>query len=321
MDRAGFYCVSSAEYFLGAAGMINSLRAAGHAEPVYVLDYGLTADQRRQLEPNATVVPAPSSAPPMMLKTVAPLAHPAEVMVLIDADMIVTRSLSGLIDEAAGGRVIAPRLPLDRHFPEWGELLGLGPTSPRPYVTSGLLFLGGSPGREVLRLMDECGPRVDMDRSFLGDGGPEYPFHYADQDLLNAILCTRVEPDRLEALEARLVATIPFEGIDEIGDGSLRCAYDDGTEPYVIHHVLDAKPWRERTPDGLYSRLLRQALLGPGAAVRVPREQIPLRLRTGALAAVERRRVLAQARIRWHVGEPLSERVRAARARIAGQGR
>ena len=98
MSDTAFYCVADSRYFLGAVGMVNSLRVHGHSDPVYVLDCGLDPDQRDLLAPHATLVPAPSEAPPWLLKTVAPLRHPAEVMVLIDADMIATRSLSELID-------------------------------------------------------------------------------------------------------------------------------------------------------------------------------------------------------------------------------
>jgi hypothetical protein len=316
---AAFYCVSSREYFLGAVAMINSLRLAGHTEPIFVLDCGLAPDQLRLLDRHATVVTAPDEAPPFMLKTVAPLRHPAEVMVLIDADMVVNRSLAPLIERAARGRVIAPRLPIDRFFPEWGELLGLGPARPGPYVTSGLVLLGGSPGDDVLRLMDGGRARIELDRTFGGNGATDYPFHYADQDLLNAILASGVDRSRIETLEPRLVATIPFDGVTQIGDGSLRCAYDDGLEPYVLHHVFGAKPWLEPTPDGLFPRLLRRSLLGPHRTVKVPRSQIPLRLRTGLFAAAERKRVLVTTRLRWHVGEPLSARIRTVRARMGNR--
>src|SRR5438093_51315 len=122
--RSAFYCVSNALYFLGAAALVNSLRLTGHGEPVYVLDCGLTPEQGELLASHATVVPAPSEAPPWLLKTVAPLRHPAEVMVLIDADIVVTRSLSELIDAAAGGRIVAVEHGSDRYFPQWGRLLG-----------------------------------------------------------------------------------------------------------------------------------------------------------------------------------------------------
>ena len=44
---AAFYCVADERYFLGAVGLINSLRLVGHTEPIFLLDCGLTAAQRR----------------------------------------------------------------------------------------------------------------------------------------------------------------------------------------------------------------------------------------------------------------------------------
>src|SRR5215210_3169387 len=105
--RAAFYCVADARHFIGAVGLINSLRLLGHAEPVFVLDCGLEPSQRELLSAEARIVAAPSDAPPWLLKTVAPLAHPAEVMVLIDADMIVTRSLAEPIETASAGSLVA----------------------------------------------------------------------------------------------------------------------------------------------------------------------------------------------------------------------
>ncbi len=153
--ETAFYSVSSEIYFLGAVGMINSLRLNGHTEPIFVLDCGLRADQRELLAPHATIVPAPPDRPPHLLKSVAPLAHPAEVMVLIDADMIVTRPLGELMERARSGEVVAFENNMDRFVPEWGELLDLGPIHRGPYVSSGLVFLGGDHGREVIRLLDD----------------------------------------------------------------------------------------------------------------------------------------------------------------------
>ena len=86
---AAFYCVADERYFLGAVAMINSLRLNGHREPIYLLDCGLSDEQRELLDAEVTFVEAPSETPPYLLKTVAPLAHPAEIIVLIDVDMIV----------------------------------------------------------------------------------------------------------------------------------------------------------------------------------------------------------------------------------------
>jgi hypothetical protein len=296
-------------YFLGLVGLINSLRFVGHAEPVFVLDCGLTAAQRELLEPHVTLVPAPSGREPFTLKTDAPLRHPAEVMVLIDADMIVTRSLAPLLETAAAGRVVAFRNPADRFFPEWGELLDLGRLRREPYLCSGLVAMSRSPGEEVLRLMDDRQDRVDFDRTYFGTGDQEYPLLFADQDVLNAILASRVAADRIVALDSRLAPTPPFEGLRVIDESRLRCVGADGSEPYVVHHSLPFKPWLESIYEGVYSRLLRRLLTADDVAVRPPRGEVPLGLRSGPLAYAERQRVRAGHQLRWRLGGLLRDRL------------
>ena len=102
--KAAFYCVADERYFLGAVGLVNSLRLVGHDEPVFVLDCGLTASQRELLSGSATVVEAPEDAAPWLAKTVAPIRHPARAMVLIDADMIVDALAVGADRAGGGGR-------------------------------------------------------------------------------------------------------------------------------------------------------------------------------------------------------------------------
>jgi hypothetical protein len=284
---AAFYCVTDSRYFLGAAAMLNSLRLLGHHEPVYVLDCGLSAHQRDLLAPHATLVPAPSDAPPWLLKTVAPLRHPAEVMVLIDADIVATRSLAGLIEQAAEPRVIAIENDTDRFVPEWGELLGLGEVRRQPYVSSGLVFMGAPLGRDVLTLMEELQDRVDFDRSFWRGNDPAYPFLYGDQDVLNAILASRAERERVVALENRLVPNPPFQGLRLLDQATLRCAHRDGTEPYGLHNFY-RKPWLVRTRSNPYSRLLTRLLLAPDLSLRLDPSDLPLRLRTGLGASAAR---------------------------------
>ena len=304
MTAAAFYCMSSAAYFLGAVGMINSLRLQGHTEPIYLLDLGLTAAQRELPAPEVSFVAAPADTQPWLLKTIAPLAHPAETMVLIDADMVATRPLGELIERARSGRVIAFENEIDRFVPEWGALLDLGPLRRRPYVSSGLVLCGGEIGAEVLRLLDDRQRRVEFERSFFDRRETDYALLYLDQDVLNAILASRVVgPDAAEALPYRLAPSMPpFPGLGLLDAEALRCAYADGTEPYVVHHILPDKPWLRPMYDAIYSRLLKRLLIGPGLAIRVPSEVLPLRMRTGPLAYAERKRVDAAVRIRWHVG-------------------
>jgi hypothetical protein len=311
---AAFYCVADERYFLGAVGMINSLRLVGHAEPIYLLDCGLTEQQRQRLAGEANVVSGPRAAPPWLLKTIAPLRNPAEVMILIDADVVATRSLADPIARAAGGRVVAFRNDTDRFLPEWGELLDLGRIRREPYVTSGLVMLGGAEGAQVLELLDDRQQRVDIELGFYGRRVGSYPFLYPEQDVLNAVLCGRPEPSRIVRLENRLAANPPYRGLRVRDSEALRCAYPDGTEPYVLHQFV-RKPWLEPTYHSPYSRLLARALLGDDVAIPVDEREVPLRMRDGLIARLERRRVDALDLARWYAGEVISGSLRGRRER------
>lgn len=314
--QAAFYCVSSEAYFLGAVGMINSLRLVGHSEPIYVLDYGLSAAQRDLLSPHVELVAGRLDAPPYLLKTFAPLRHPAEVRVLIDADMIVTRPLTKLIETAAGERVVAFENDSDRFVSEWGEILDLGSLSRRRYVSSALVALGGALGDEVLRLTDDRQRRVDPELAYgEGSNARGYPLLYLEQDVLNAVLAARVEPDRVVTLPSRLAPTQPFSGLRLADAASLRCVYEDGTEPYALHYFHLRKPWLEPAYHGIYSRLLARLLLADDVAIRVPESAVPLRMRNGLLAMVERKRVDVQDLTRWYLGDVLPRRLGALRRR------
>jgi hypothetical protein len=300
--RAAFYCVSSGVYFLGAVALINSLRLQGHEEQIFVLDLGLEPEQRRLLGSEATLVPAPEDVTPFLLKTVAPSRYPADVMVLIDADIIVTRPLDELIDRAASGRLLAVRHGFDRSVPEWGSLLGLSPTRERPYVSSSLIVAGGETGSRVIRLMHEARFRIGIDETPYSGSWPDFdfvggtfsvteadhPFFFADQDLLNAVLASEVDPDDVEMIDRRLEATVPFAGLRVVDERRLRCAYEDGTAPYAVHHILPVKPWIEPTIPGVYTELLVRLLGARDVAIRVPRRLLPLHLRPGLAASAER---------------------------------
>ena len=224
-------------------------------------------------------------------------------MVLIDADMIVTRPLTELIDEARRGKVLAFHAGYERFFSEWGEVLGLGSVERRPYLCSGLVLLGGDEGREVLRLMDAAQMRVPS----FSDEPPDprrffetvvnSPLGLADQDVLNAVLCTRPAGDRVVALEHDLAPEPPFPGLRVTDDDGLRCATEDGAEPYLLHH-LGAKPWLVPMGHSPYSRLLARLLIGPAIEVRVSAGEVPVRLRTGLLAGAARNLAGLQGRLR-----------------------
>jgi hypothetical protein len=309
IPTVAFYCVCDARYFLGAAAMLNSLRLVGHDEPAYVLDCGLTESQREVLAPKVTLVPAPENEPPWLVKPVAPLRHPAEVMVLIDADMIVTRSLTPLIAEASRGKVVAFANNSDRFFPEWGDALELGTARPRQYVSSSLVCLGGPVGSRVIRLMAELRDRVDFSRTLWRANDPDYPFLFADQDILNAILTTTVDPAAVTEAEERLEAVMPFTGLRVVDEHTLRCEYEDGTQPFALHDFLPAKSWSEPPIPGVYPQLLTRLLRRRDVDIQVPKRELPLHLQPGLSAAARRVR-----------RDGLAAGLRSVRARIGGSG-
>lgn len=305
VDGAAFYTVTDDRFFLGAVGLVNSLRLAGHGEPVYVLDCGLADWQAALLGREANLVPATRDRPGNLLKGIAPLNHPAGAMVLVDADIVVTRHLGELVGHAAQGRVAAFATGMERMLPEWGELLDLGPLRPKPYLCSALVACGGPLGAKVVEIMEAHSDDVDWERTYWRQADPSYPFLHADQDLFNAALAARAEPEQVVELPGRLLASPPFAGLRVVDADTARCAYADGAEPYGVHH-WNAKPWLERTHHGVYSQLLKRFLVADDVAIRVPEERIPRRLRRGALAWAERTAVNARERVRWHVAGPAS---------------
>ena len=284
---AAFYCVTGRDFFPGAVAMLNSLRVVGHTEPLFVLDCGLEPAQRRLLAPHVTLIPAPSEAAPSLLKLVAPRTNPAAVMVLLDADLIVTRPLTELIEAASRGSLVGFENDTQRHFPEWGELLELGPVRRGPYLTTSALFFGGETGQRLMPLVEERQMRVEPERTWIAGGAENDPLYFHDQDVFNAVAHSRLEPDRVVALEARLAPIPPFAGVRLLDEATLRCAYRDGTEPYLLHHCF-RKPWLVRMRTNVYSRLLTRLLLAGDVPMRLDPDQLPLRLRTGAAARAGR---------------------------------
>jgi hypothetical protein len=282
-----FYCVTGRDFFPGAVGLLNSLRLAGHAEPLVVLDCGMEARQRELLGAHAEIVPASRAGPPSLLKYAAPRSDPADVMVLLDADVIVLRSLRELVDTAAQGKLVAFENDRDRHFSEWGELLGLGTVPRGRYVTSSALFFGGSTGDRVIALAEEKQLAVARERTWLGAGEERDPLFYADQDVLNAVARARLRPEEIVSYDARLAPIPPFSGLVLVDPRRLRCRYADGVEPYLLHHA-SRKPWLVAMRSNVYSRLLTRLLLSDDVELRLPPSLLPLRLRRGALAGAAR---------------------------------
>ncbi|HEX5194071.1 MAG TPA: hypothetical protein VFW09_14815 [Solirubrobacteraceae bacterium] len=318
LDRA-YYTVANAPYFLGTVALLNSLRRVGEDGALVVVDCGLTEEQRELLSTRATVVDSEPGLHPLLQKARGPYANPAKVMVFIDADILVTRALDPIARHAQTGRVVVfedygnP----DRHFTEWSSL-GLGQVPRRPYVNSGLFAFSWQTADELLPIFLQMQQSVDVSSTFKAGGSPSHPLYFADQDLLNALLCTHFD-DRTTRLERRLAPFPPFTGIELTAGEPGLCTYADGAAPFVLHHTY-RKPWLASLEPNLYSRVFTILMNDPDACLPIDPRRLPLRLTNRRLAPVDRWRAATQHAVHGRVRGKLKlrPRIARARARLAG---
>jgi hypothetical protein len=300
MIPRAIYSVADTTHFPGAVALLNSLRLLGHDEPFFLVDAGLTAEDRSRLAGHATLVRAPQGTPPVFLAPHGPLEHPAGVAIILDADIIVTRPLTELVAAAEAGRLVTfvNEVPNDdRFFPEWAVVLGLGTLHRRPYLAAGQLLLPTALAARLLPRWTEGQERVDMQRTQYGTARLDDPFYFADMDVFNALLAADFTDDEILMLEQRLAPHPPFPGLRLEDQSRLLCRYDDGVRPFMLHHIM-AKPWLAATRTTIYSRLLTRLLLADDVPVQLEAEELPLRLREGRLAATDRRRAHVQTIVR-----------------------
>jgi hypothetical protein len=270
-----------------------------------MLDCGLSDGQRSLLENAATVVQKPSGIrAPQLAKWVAPLEMPAEVMVLLDVDVVVVSPLDELIQSARAGKVVAFAGPKpDRFFKHaWGEALAVEGLEPTTYVNAGFIALPDNPGTAILEEVRQLESRIELSnsRGFGQDASEDDPFYLADNDSWNAVFCARAA-DRLWALERELAPARPFSGLRSIDPQTLECRYDDGRSPYLLHH-WGGEPWLFRTATSVYSALLPRLLTADDLALRVPSAQLPRWLRGAPARAIDRHLYARAGRARNWVG-------------------
>jgi hypothetical protein len=295
-----FYAVADHRHFIGLVAMLNSLRLVGHTEPVFLVDAGLTASQRERLAEHVTLLAAPSGMPPVYMAPLGPQARPAQVAVIVDADIIVLRPLTELVDSARQGRLVAfVNIPPndDRFFPEWASALDLGEMRRRPYVNAGLFVL---PRALCDRLIAPWLARQEMisyGSTIYGAARMTDPFFFADQDVVNALFSAELSDDEIECREYRWAPQTPMRDVSVVDEHRLLCEYPDGSRPFLLHHTM-AKPWLRPTPWNTYSRLLPRLLLAPDLTLRLSPDELPRRLRPGLSGSAARLTASGWARAR-----------------------
>ena len=315
MDRSGerdaapgvrFCTLADARFFPGLVGLVNSLRLHGHREPISVLDLGLTDAQRAALASECDIVPVPpgESRHPWLLDSVACLARPAEIVVYIDADVIVTQPLHDLIDRArVGGIVVFPDALPDRWFAEWHEIFGLAkPLRHQTYLNSGCFVLSTGRFPALLPRWLEACERI-VGRPTVSDDLREIdtPVGFSGQDAWNALLMSEIPA---VAVDLQPVGTevhrsqLPLVEVRDVR--TLDCRLD-GRAPTLLHHWGEPKPWdswTHRDAANAYTTCLRRLLAGSDVAVRIDRREIPRWLRPGPVGAVARQIA------RWRQSQP-----------------
>lgn len=300
-SRCTFFTVADSRYWFGAVALVNSLRLAGHEEPVVVLDGGLSRAQRTRLEVAAEVVAPPSpTRAPFLAKWLLPLMRGSSAPVLLDADLVVTQSLSPLLAEIERGRVVAfvDRLST-RAFAEWDALVG-EQVHPHPYVNSGFIGLPADLAPTILERVREAQEKVDLAAArLLGHGSVEDPYHFPDQDTWNATFRALVPPERLLALDHRLAPTEPWDVVAVEDVETLSCVNPDGSKPHVVH-VVGPKPWLANVAPTAYEQLLPRLVLRSDVTIQIGRRELPARLRWARFVGREAvpRRVARALRVR-----------------------
>jgi hypothetical protein len=289
MSLTAFFTVAESRHFLGVVALLNSLRLVGHTEELVVLDCGLTQDQSRRLAGHATVRTTEHSESPFLLKWLAPLDHPAEVKVLLDADLILTRSMESVLT-AADGKFVAFEDPVsDRFHPAWQRLLKLGTIRRSAYFNAGIMVLPRRGSVELLRDVQRAQESLGSARTRWSGGSVDDPFHYPDQDVWNAIVAARAPADEVLILDGHLAPHPPFAGIRVDDERSLRCSYPDGREPVALHHV-GVKPWLAATRSNVYSTLFPRVLTGSDVRFQLSESELPNRFRQGFASRLDRER-------------------------------
>ena len=289
-----FCTLADARYYLGLVALVNSLRLQGHDDPIRVLDLGLTAAQRATLAPECEFLPVPPGRPrhPWLLEPVSCLGALAEVVVYIDADIIVARPLHELIERARIGRVVVfPDSQPARWFAEWSGLFELSaPLRHETYVNAGFLAVSTRRSPVLLqRWAHACELIIGRPTARDDPTAMDSPLGLSSQDALNALLMSEVpavaidlQPFGAEAHRRQL----PRVKVRDVQ--TLECTFEDSPTT-LLHHWGEPKPWdyaaRGYTVNA-YSTCLRRLLAGKDVAVQINPREVPCWLRPGLRGAV-----------------------------------
>ena len=284
MDAVRAFTVSDADYFVGTVALLNSLHVTGNQVPLTVLDRGLSVAQRALLEGHCDVVSGGHGRDGYLEKAIAPLERDdADMLVLVDSDVLVVRSLSEPLASAARGLVYAcaERDGSDRWFAEWSGLLALrAPLRRERGANAGFVVFSR---RQVPGLLERWGAICDDLAAQATEPGEWQlskrdradPLWLVDQDVLNALLMSEVPSGRVTLGPDTAMPMVPDALCETkvVDLEHLACEWR-GEPVTVLHAVGLRKPWQHAAARELrrtaYLRCLLRVLHGPDVPVRIP---------------------------------------------------
>jgi hypothetical protein len=290
---AAVYTIADRGFFPGVVALVNSLRLGGFDRPIVILDCGFTPAQREILAPHCRLIEVPPrrAINPTQYKPFAHLLRPDGIVIVIDSDIIVTRSLEAMISLAREGRICAFADP-ERHrwFPEWQQLFDLqAPLRHEVYVNAGFLAWSTAHWPTLLARWWQCCERTYAHRTIREGASNAGPLAQADQDALNALLMSEI-PSEAMALQPKEEEVFRWDlrRVSVVEPATLSCRYL-GHRVTLLHNngggkLWDRAAWRRVTRENAYLRLLRRLLTGTDIAIRIPEQTLPLWLRAPAAA-------------------------------------
>jgi hypothetical protein len=289
LPDTSFFTVADERFFPGVACLLNSLRVSGNDVDLTILDTGLTDAQRARLEPHARLVTPPGEVleAHLLLKSFPHTLAPEGTVVIIDSDMIVTRRLDPVLEQAEAGKVcMFADIEDQRHrfVPEWHEAFGLtAPLRRQNYMNAGFIALSTRHHPDLLRRYWELCRRIPSGATLVAASEYDQPFWGGDQDAINALLMSEVDAEAVVELpQEEGPSPELLHDVRVLDERTLECELR-GHRPYLLHYWGGPKPWMRnafiRASRDAYVRLMPRLLLEPDVPVRLEPAELPLWLR------------------------------------------
>jgi len=292
LERIHLFTIADQDYFLGLAALVNSLRFHGCEAPLTVLDLGLTPSQREIFGAHCEFLSRPDLAGlhPWLLHPYACTLRPADIVIYVDADVIVTQPLDEIVDCARRGQICVFRdTAATRWFMEWQSIFCLR-VSPRhqTYANAGFLAFSTKHFPTLLSRWSECCRLLVGARTIYDARAMASPTALAGQDALNAVLMSEIAPGQVDCRSSSAQGPDDLIRTRVTDRTRVQCLLD-GQPTTLLHSWGPVKPWRDRASRSLrrtaYVRCLRRLLTGADVAVQIPAAMAPRWLRPGARGA------------------------------------